>query len=262
MEKLLEELGLTKNQVKIYLGFLRFGEQTAAALAKKLSMDKSSTYRASEELEKMSLLISSPKKRGKTYEAVTPDILRELIDTKKQKLEQNTRLLDSFIENMKKQSRTQYQTFIKVEKGIEALQFAFIKMLSCKEKIIREKFTSSHPDLQNEMHVKFIYDFAKQRIKKGILMRELNYKGDHDIYNPIEHTSKELLKEMHVLPEEIDKNTSFSIYDETIILVTTSPTNEILTITIKDKFVANLMKNVYDFIWKHSKLYKHHNENK
>lgn len=262
MEKVLLDLGLSENQAKIYLGFLRLGKNLASKIALQLGMDKSSTYRTVEELVAKNLLIPTPKKRGTLYEAANPEVLKELVVNKRIDLEIQSSQINTMIESLKKRATVNKLTYIKIEKGIEAVKNAFSESLECKEKIIREKFSSNHPALLEKKYVKFIFDYAKKRIKKGIVMRELNHKKANEVYAPIEHTSKELLKEMRSLPEDIDKETSFRIYDNTVMIVCSDKNNDILTITIKDQFVAELIKSMFDYIWAQGKAYQHYYENR
>lgn len=253
MEKLLQQLGLTENETKVYLAFLKHGEKVAAEISRILKMDKSSTYRAVETLISKSLLIPNPRTRGTTYVAANPEILKELITNKKNELETQSQLLNTLVNQLKSKAGNEIKTFIKVEKGIEAIKQAFTDSLECKEKIIREKWSSNHSDLKEKKYVDFIYKIAQKRIEKGILMRELSFTHEHTMYPTIEKTSKLILKEIRLMPDDIDKDISFRIYDNTMYLISFNEIDELIIITIKDCFFVKLMKNLYDFIWSNSR---------
>jgi sugar-specific transcriptional regulator TrmB len=253
MDTLLQQLGLTENETKVYLAFLKHGEKVAAEISRILKMDKSSTYRAVETLITKSLLIPNPKIRGTTYSSANLEVLKKLITNKKIELETQSQTLNMLINQLKSSSNNETKTFIKVEKGIEAIKQSFADSLECKEKIIREKWSSNHPDLKEKNYVNFIYKTAELRIQKGILMRELSYTHEQTMYPTIEKTSKLILKEIRIMPDEIDKDISFRIYDHTMYLISLNELNELIIITIKDYFFVKLMKNLYDYIWSNSK---------
>lgn len=253
MNTILEQIGLKQNEANVYLAFLKHKEKTAAEIARILKMDKSSCYRAVESLVEKKLLITIPRLRGTTHSAVSPEVLKELITFRKIELEKQSHMLNALVHELQISAKGEIKTFIKVEKGIEAIKQAFTDSLECKEKIIREKWSSTHPDLKEKNYVDFIYNNAKKRIQNGILMRELNYPNAHSLYAPIEHTSKLILKEIRLLPEAIDRDISYRIYDNTMYLISFDELNELIVITIKDHFFVKLMKNLYDFVWSHSK---------
>jgi hypothetical protein len=56
-------------------------------------------------------------------------------------------------------------------------------------------------------------------------------------------------KEIRAIPEELCDNNSFRIWDDCINIVSFDEDNNYIIITIKDKYVAQMMKNMFDFIW-------------
>lgn len=256
MRNILTKLGLTENEKDLYLAFLQYREKTAAYVARKIQMDKSSAYRAVEELEKRGLLIKHPKKKGTTYSANDPENLKQLIEQKRNKLESQEKDLDSFIKLIKKDLKQSIrQTYIKLEKGIESWQNAMDDALESKEKLIRERFYLSAPQFRSEQHVKFVNNYVKRRVSKKIHIRQLDRSIKGSTFYEVMDTSEKLLKEVRILPDSLMDSNNFRVWDDTINIVSYDETKEFILITIKDKYVAELMKNMYDFIWKRSKVY-------
>ena len=256
--QILIKFGLTENESEVYLGFLKYGKSTAAELARKISMDKSSTYRAVENLESRALLIKHPRKRGTTYEAANPDTLKNLYDSRVIELASQRKMLSKFIRELKKeQSKTQRSTYIVVERGIPALQFRMDEALNSKEKLIREQFRTDHRFFENKAHVRFVINHAKRRFKKGVYLRQLEYFEDPkwDIFDDVMVDQKLYKKEIRIIPSELEDKNSFRIWDDTINIVSYDDKGDFIVITIKDKFVTQLMKTMYDFIWRRSRVY-------
>jgi sugar-specific transcriptional regulator TrmB len=255
-KEILKKIGFSENESKVYLSILHLGKVTAAKLSRLICLDKSSTYRATIHLEEMGLLIKHPKKRGTTYEASNVDVLRNIYDGKVIELETQGTQLSSLIDDLKKsQKKSKRSTYIVVERGIEALQFRMEESLKSKEKLIREQFRTDHRFFNNKQHVKFVINHAKRRIRAGVRLMQLEYFRDpkwHK-FKDVMFDQKKYKKEIRILPEELNDRNSFRIWDDTINIVSYDDKNEFIVITIKDKFVIQLMKTMYDFIWRRSK---------
>src|SRR3989344_3551893 len=96
MEKIYELLGLSLNEKNLYEAILTHPDKTAAEIARVLKMDKSSAYRAAENLLQKRLLISSPKIRGTTLRSSSPEYLI--------KLYQKNRMINFVINHAKRRS--------------------------------------------------------------------------------------------------------------------------------------------------------------
>lgn len=256
MKDILLKLGLTSNEIKVYLQFHSKQLQTAASVSRTLKMDKSSAYRAVESLKKRGLLVVNGWKNGTLYEAADPNSLHGLLSEKKAELEVNGMMLDELIRDLKTNQNTARSTQISIEKGINSLQVRMTESLSSKEKIIRERF-KHHEFFNDQNHVKFVKKFAKSRASKGIFLRQLE--GDMDVtmtvFPEIHKFQKMYRKEIRIYPKEFQDNNSIRIWDDYVNIISYDDNGEFIVITIVDKYVASMMKNLYDFVWKFSKPY-------
>jgi diketogulonate reductase-like aldo/keto reductase/sugar-specific transcriptional regulator TrmB len=257
MENLLQQLGLTENETKVYLAFLKNGEKVAAEISRILKMDKSSCYRAVETLISKSLLIPNPKTRGTTYLAANPEVLKELITNKKIELETQFHSLNSFIEKIKNFATNQRVTYFTIEKGLQAhISCMEDSINNNPEKIIREKFRSSNPLFRNKEYQQYIFShYLKKRIKNHVVNRQLQDLSIKDSYFEIETTSKKLLKELRILPSDFTDNTEFRIYNNTVEIINFDEKKEFTIIKITDEYISQLVKDMFDYIWKRSAVY-------
>ncbi len=244
-------IGITENEFSVYSAYLKYGESSAAEIARKIKMDKSSAYRAVENLEKLGLLIKDFKNRGTTYHAASPDVLKELYTSKKTQI-------DILVDELKKQNiSNERSTYITVEKGLGSLQFRMTESLDSKDKLIREKFSDKFRYYDDQSHVNFIKSFAKQRTSRNIKIIQLedsDWKPNGPFKEIMTETEK-YLKQVKRLPDDarLGEN-SLRIWDDTINIISEDELGEFIIITIKDKFVVRLMKDMYDFMWNRSEV--------
>lgn len=253
MNKTLENIGLTKNETLVYLAFLKQGERTAAGIAKILNMDKSSAYRAVENLIIKNLLISNPRKRGTTYAAASPEILKELVEIKKYELKTQESQLNDLIGKLIKESETTRKTSIKIRKGIQAIRDGMECNLEAalgSNKIIKEFYDLSFPYFKNAEHVKWVNEFARRRIKAGVsILQIVNFAGS-SVFAPIMKTDLKLLKQVRTMPKEMTGLYGLRISGDITSIISFDEQENYIDITIKDKYVALLMNSLFDFIWR------------
>jgi diketogulonate reductase-like aldo/keto reductase len=218
-------------------------------------MDKSSTYIAVEELVSKRLLIPTPRKRGTTYKAASPSILRELYQEKQFELENTGKKLDSIIASLVSESTANDSTYIKIESGIDAFERKNSIQLNSKEKLVRARFSSDSPLYSNPAYVKSTQNYFKERIKKGVFQKQLVDISKTYAFDEIMQSSIKLKKEVRILPSEISSENELIIVDDYVFIVIDRDIDNQTIITIHNKFIAELLKQLYDFIWIRSARY-------
>jgi len=258
MNMLLRTIGLTQNESAVYLMFLKHKQKTAAEISRLLHMDKSSCYRAVESLVTQGLLITTPKKRGTTQSAVSPEILKELYHQKLSTLKQKESELDRFVSQLLKQDESKRSTFIKVETGIEAIRNGMDQNLDAaiySSKVIKEFYRLSFPYFQDKDHIKWVNAFAKRRIAAGVSIRQIVDFAGVDTFAPIMKSDKKLLKEIHLMPKEMKGLYGVRISGDITHIISFDKQQNYIDITIKDTYVTLLMNSLFDFMWERSKKY-------
>mgnify|MGYP002624078364 CR=1 FL=1 len=256
MGSILQQLGLTENEQIVYETYLTHPEITAAEVSRIADMDKSSAYRAVERLEQLGALISNPQQKGTTYTPASPEFLRELLIKEKKLLESKEDLLERYIqESEQTYDKALRGTTIRVETGVKAIQKAMDESLDSKEKLIRERFRGNHRIFeQNPWHRRYVVHYANQRVEKGVKILQLEHTSMFDLedFREIMTKHNKYNKEVRLLPHGFDDMNSLRIWDDTFNLVSFDENDDFIIITIKDKYVAQFMKNQYDFVWERS----------
>lgn len=85
MEEKLEELGLSRNEAKIYLFLLKKGESTSGPIIKETRIANSRVYESLNTLISRGLVTYNHQKKGKYFQAVEPGKFLELEDERKKK---------------------------------------------------------------------------------------------------------------------------------------------------------------------------------
>ena len=110
-EDQLRELGLTDNEVRIYLLLLQHGAMNPAEIAQRLGLHRGYIYDALERMQEKEVINSVLKTNKKYFQATNPENLVELL---KLRLENFQKVVPDL---MKLQQLTQEETSVEVHKG-------------------------------------------------------------------------------------------------------------------------------------------------
>jgi sugar-specific transcriptional regulator TrmB len=260
LEYSLKELDLTSNEVEIYAFLLKKGLSTGPDIFKNLNLDKSSCYEALANLEKKELVYVLGQKRNQRFGAVSAERLLEMVDEKRSKLTKVESNITSFIKDIDAFTQNNYKNQnIQVLSGDNSYQqWTEAKHSSKKGSTIREFLSYSKKKKFIDNFPQYATQTPKDRVKKGINMKSLSGEADwkevSKDFPEVYKTSKKLLKELRILPNEpkMSINANFATFDNKTSLLRIEK-GEFFGIIIEDYFITDLMNNMFDFIWNFSK---------
>ena len=86
-QKIIEELGLTKNESKIYMALLRLGSAHAGEITEKTGIHRRNVYDSIERLMRKGLVSHVVVDNKKLFNPANPERFLEIIDEEKENLE-------------------------------------------------------------------------------------------------------------------------------------------------------------------------------
>ncbi|MBI2106751.1 hypothetical protein HYT57_02095 [Candidatus Woesearchaeota archaeon] len=202
--KVLENIGLTRNQAVVYLSLLKLGSATAQQIIKESKMHRSPVYDALEKLEGQGMVSSVVKDFKKYFQAVSPRKLYSCLEEKKQALtEAMPELLR--LEGMKRE-----EINASIYKGKEGLKTIHSEMLKEGTDIL---MIGAKGIVFDELPY-FMPHFEKDRIKK-----KLKFIGLWDKKEVRDKLVKKQLFEGKALPSGFDSNTVVNIFGDKVAIV-------------------------------------------
>ncbi len=245
---ILEELGLTEKEAKLYLALLELGQATSSDLIKKLDYYSKTVYELLEKLMKKGLVSYVIKSNIKYFGAVNPekflDILKEEendIKIKENKIKEILPKLKQLKElNKEKQEASIYY-------GKKGMKSVFEDTLKQKDEILvfggggkSKEFLEHYYDLWNRIR-------AKSKIKLRLLWNE-NLRDKQDSIKNIKFYN------LKFLPREFENPAPAMIYKDKVAITVWS--KEPIAILIKSKEVNKSYRNYFELLWKIAKKKK------
>lgn len=242
--QILEELGLTKNEIKIYLALLELGSTPAGKLIKKVGMHRGIVYDLIDLLIDKGLVSYVITANRKCFEAHDPERLREYLDTKKQELELKQNELNKLIPILQQKRQLAHEeqegTIFKGKKGLKSV---FEDILHEKKEWFVFGATGQFKEIFNAYFIHFHNRRAKAKIPLKILFQE-------EIRQQHREKELKLVKIKYLSNSYISPSTTF-IYDDKVVIINWSV--EPMAFLMRSKQVADSYKSFFDLLWKTAK---------
>jgi sugar-specific transcriptional regulator TrmB len=177
IEKTLHRLGLSKNEIKVYLYIARTGEHKASEISEALSLHRTETYRILRDLEKKGLVSSVFEKPLKFIATTFEKALEVLIETKKMKInlleKRKGSLVDVWLSLPKQETEIERKEVFQILEGEDQINLKAEEILNNSKKEA-SVFTSEH-DIPNFYHSGLL-DKLEKKSKESINVQLLtNY---------------------------------------------------------------------------------------
>ena len=239
---ILEDLGLSNAEAKIYLALLRKGESKTGAIIDATKMQSSTVYHALGSLVEKGLVSYILIGKIKHYQAERPESFLFFLEEKKRKFEE---ILPELKEREKLSRQKQSA---KVYEGIKGLKTAFNDVLNSL-KAGEEYYFFQIPKEQffSERNFRFLRNYHLKRADKGIKVKGLAIKELRpimkDMFKNIKHTKLRYLNEF--LPNAL------LIYKNKLITVDweEAPT----AFVIESESIAKSYKKFFEEKWQQAK---------
>jgi len=175
----LEEIGLTKGEIKVYDALLELGESTKTPIANASGVSHGKIYDVLERLMKKGLVSLIKKGSVKHFKVANPSHLQDFIKEKKDKVEREEKLVASLLPSLlTKFNDKKSETDAEVYKGWKGLQIVYDGIINTLHRgDINYVFGATH-GADSEKTKQFFARFNKKRYEKGIKLKIIYNKED------------------------------------------------------------------------------------
>lgn len=244
-EKILEEIGLTKNEIKIYLALLKLGQTTSWNIIKNTGIHTSKVYDGLQRLANKGLVSYVIISNTKNFNATNPTRLLDFLIDKKRNIENQEKEIKKIIPKLKAEIvSVQQETKAEIFKGWKGMETVY-KMLreKLKKNDINHVIGASKGEDLEQVKI-FFNKHLKGLAEKGIKQRIIyNNEAKGNIEEQTKHPK--LFKVRYIqntTPAEIN------IWADKVmtVILTKDPT----VILVTDKKVADSYRIYFELLWK------------
>jgi len=240
--EIIEELGLSEAEVKVYLALLETGSTLAGPIIKKTGLHRGTTYQILQRLKEKGLVSSIIKGRKQYFKAAHPDRLMDVLKEKQERLKEILPRLKLRAEAGKEKQEVSVYSGVK---GIHSVMDKMLEELNPRG----EYYDFGVSGLFQEVMKDYWYLWQKKKRKYKIKSKVI-FNAELKKKNP--ELLKQYFGEARYHPKEYSSITDTMIYKDAVILFiwTASPP---IAIFIKNKDNAESYKNQFRLMWKLAK---------
>jgi sugar-specific transcriptional regulator TrmB len=229
---LLEDLGLTKTEAKVYLALIELGASRAGIITRKTGIHRRNVYDAIEMLIQKGLISYIKENNIKLYEAVDPNRLLEILKEREHNLQSMLPELESKFKFVQAKKETIFY------RGKQALKSIFDDQIKEGKEILVLGACPFAKDIVKYYFSKYDSERKNKKIKvKAIFTKRVDYEIP--------------LSEIKYLPKEFDSPSATNIYGNKVAIILW--TEEPFAILINQKEIADAYRNYFELMWKIAK---------
>jgi sugar-specific transcriptional regulator TrmB len=241
--ELLEDIGLSKGEIKVYMTLLRLGETTTGNIINQAQISGGKVYVILEKLISKGLVSFIIKEKTKYFKAASPNKILDYVEEKEKKLDEKKKKIETQLPTLlsiSDSSKEKYnsQLYLGYE-GIKTATFETLNQTSNKQEILIMGINLSREDKYNVMWK----HWHNERTKKGISCKMLFSNKDKEFFNEF----KKMKKTETRIIEGITPS-SVGIVGETILVTTYG--EEPSCLVIKHPDILNSFKTFFETLWK------------
>ena len=247
MEKELKQFGLSQNAISVFLSLLQIGETAVGNIIKETKLHRQSAYNALEELERKEMVAKKTINNISHYKISDPKILVE--KAKKQELLAN-RLSKNIQTEIKKSKQDHEISVFEGQKKIRKYYLDKFKKTPRNTTVyVLSNFINKFVEVLGDDF--FYNDYTKARLQRKIFSKNIASDIYRNEYKDIAVKSKQELRNIKFLPDNILGPIAIIIWDDGICIK--SLVKENFLIEIKNQDLKNSYLEHFNKLWKIAK---------
>ena len=245
-EKLLEEIGLTKGEIRVYFTLLKIGETTTGKIIEEAQISSGKIYEILEKLIKKGLVSFMVKDKTKYFSPASPNRILDYIHEKEKELNQKEqeliKELPSLISIEKAEKEKKETCLFKGFKGMQTAIFEALESLTSKDEVLAMGIRSSKEERFNLLWRRWHIE----RVNKKIVCKAIFSDKNSEYYKTFKKMKFIEVKFLvGVTPSAID------VMKDRVLIFTYG--EEPSCLSIKNPEIAESFKSLFENLWKVAK---------
>jgi len=242
--KTLQDIGLSKEEVNIYLAGLELGESSVQDIAKKAGIKRPTAYIIIDSLIKKSLFYQTFKGKKRLFGAQNPKDLEVELKRKAFELTKIMPELNSIYNTL------EFKPKVRFYEGVAGTMAVYNDMLDLTPENGEMLSFAGMKNLFDTLPKEFATDYFTRRIKKNIKPKIIAI--DTEESREWVKNAEEEMREIILIPEnQSNFSGDIEIYGDRVALI--SYKENFMTIVIESKEIANMQRLMFNLIWNNLK---------
>lgn len=238
----LSDIGLTENEIKIYLVLLKSEPSTAYEISKKTGIYRVHIYDKLEQLMDKGLVTYVYKGSKKYFQATHPSKIKQYLEDKKRQIALQEKEVEELLPKLQEMlTIPREDTFVEIFKGKEGLKYFLKDIIKTKKEVLITGIDDQryHEELPLFME-QYFRDLRHYKIKERVIT--LKKKAIFLFEKKIAATTH-----YRFLEEKQFNPTNTFVYGNKVVIVSWG--NPVTAIMIKNREIAKTYKSHFEYLW-------------
>ncbi|MBN2051908.1 hypothetical protein JW756_00215 [Candidatus Woesearchaeota archaeon] len=243
---ILEQIGLTRSEIKVYLALLELGVTTTGPIVNKSGASSSKIYEILDRLIKKGLVSYIRKGKTKNFEAAPPSRILDYFKEKDEELDRQRKQVEQLLPELEiKRQLSKHQEEATIYKGMKGVETAFYDALKLMKK--GETFYVYGIPPRSDKINYFFVKWNKERAKLGIKAKQLFNESARGELQALPENNP--LSQIKVMQQDQVMPVGINIFNDQVILFPSETEKQPLLIVINNKEIAQSFKTQFDIFW-------------
>ena len=235
-------LGLTKEESKVYLSVVELGGAFVSSIARRAKVNRSTCYHTLDNLVKKGLVSSYQKGKVLHFVAEDPKRFQQIAEEKMERAKELIPQLQALT------STLAFKPKIRFFEGVEGVKSVFEDILNTGDEVLGYTNVKGLGELIPEYFRQFCHKKIKRNIKTRYIAPAVPEGVDMiDEYYPKKYDPN-LLEILMVNPTEFNFQNEIAIYGNKVAIISLNP-DELIGLIIEGKTFSESMKSFFDLAW-------------
>ena len=246
--KLLESIGLTEGETKVYLALLKLGETKTGPLANEAQVSSSKVYKILDRLIKKGLVGHVTKGKIQYFSAQEPKRILEYMDNKEKELKEKKDQISKLIPQLEMQKNTKNISKAIIYEGFKAFTNIFrtipdqVAHTTKEYYVIGANYGQDYPGARE-----FFHNYHRERVKKRVKVKML---ANYNVRGIIEIATYKNA-DIRYLPQYFINNMQITFLNDKVLFTIWESTP--IALLINSQEAVKSFKCYFDTLWKIAK---------
>lgn len=244
---ILEQIGLSKNEVKVYFALLELDQSSVTSIVKKSNIPYSKAYPILDKLISKGLVSYVIRNNVRYFQISDPRSLIDFIKNKENQLAEQKKQIESLIPSIQsRRKNAKDKQEANVYESIEGVKAAFSNIINTLDKGEEYLVFTLGNELERPELITFFNNYHKRRIEKEIKVRLIANSSIKDIF-----TKHHKYKDMSIKYTDLQLPSGIFIYRHNVMTLTWNNNPAAFVITSKSN--ADSYRAFFEELWKLAK---------
>lgn len=246
INRVLEKIGLSKNEISVYVAGLEEGQIPASLLTKKTNLRRQNVYAIISKLKNKGLVAITGKKYRTRFVMQKPESLNVYLDKKEHDIDEARRDLTLVMPELRSimQNGTTIPK-INFHEGKEDMKQLFLGSLQCTNKQILAIVSSV--DIYKILGKNFARFYLDERIKKKIKVKTIRIQSNEEFDDEYFHRHREHYRDLRYAPKKYNFHSTSFVYDNKVVFISSEKEN--FAVTIESEEYRILQECLFKSLW-------------